>query len=37
MITLKRTLKARLSCAGIAFTLEVHTFLSMVPSAKDGM
>jgi hypothetical protein len=37
MISFKNTLKARLNCADIAFTLEVHTFVSMVPSAKDGM
>jgi hypothetical protein len=27
----------RLNGAGIAKTSEVHTFVSMIPSAKDGM
>jgi hypothetical protein len=31
------TLKLRLNGAGIASTSEVHTFVSMVPLAKDSM
>jgi hypothetical protein len=34
---LKTHKKASLNCAGIASTLEVHTFVFMIPSAKDGM
>jgi methionine aminopeptidase len=37
MISLTNTLKARLNCAGIASTSDVHTFVSVVLSAKDGM
>jgi hypothetical protein len=37
MISFKNTLKARLNCAGIASILEENTFVSMVPSPRDGI
>jgi hypothetical protein len=36
-MSFKNTLKARLNCVGTASTSEVQNFVSLVPSAKDGM
>jgi hypothetical protein len=37
MISFKSTLKTRLNGTGIASTSEVHIFVCVAKSAKDGM